>query len=135
LIWKHDLVGVYHILMMTDELANDIHWKVPLMVSLFAWRTINKRIHTKGNLRCIGVGGWGQEETINHLFLECDLFGRIWHLVRRWLGISIVLSDIVFHSQQFFGAHAFKKKNWFLFRGWLVGMYLGHLERTEFENF
>lgn len=58
-IWKHNYVeeyslkDVYHILTFTDQLLvdnnSDLIWSkaVPLKVSLFACRTINKRIPTK----------------------------------------------------------------------------------------
>ena len=47
---------------------------------------------------------------INHLFLKCNFFGSIWHLVQHWLGISIVVpSDIGCHVQQLFGVYAFRK--------------------------
>lgn len=55
-------------------------------------------------------GGWGQEETINHLLLECDFYGNLWHIVLRWLGIYIVqFGDISAHMFQFDGTHVFKK--------------------------
>jgi len=55
--------------------------------------------------------GCGKEETINHLFLVCKFFGSIWRLLRRWLGISTVISSYMgCHVQKYFGAHAFKKE-------------------------
>lgn len=71
-------------------------------------------------------GNCRQEKTINHRFLECDFISRIWHLGHRWLGIStIVSSDIGFHTQQFFGVHAFKKEVHFFFPGiWLVRLWV-----------
>jgi len=67
-----------------------------LLKSLFAWKLINNRIPTKDNLVLWGVlptgsmlcsGGCSQEEIIKHLFLECDFYGSLWHLVFCWLGI------------------------------------------------
>ena len=97
--WKHDSVEDYTVkgvLMATNELSIKMHleliWSklVPLKVTLFAWRTINDIIHTKDNLRRKEVfpansitclGGCGQDVSINHLFLDYDFFGCIWHLL------------------------------------------------------
>jgi len=57
-----------------------------LKVSLFAWKIINNRITTKDNLirrgvthsNSLCVGGCGQEETINHLFMDCEFFSGNW---------------------------------------------------------
>jgi len=50
----------------------------------------------------LSVGGCGMEETSNHLFLSCLIFGIIWSHLRNWLGVSGVdpmcLSD---HFLQF----------------------------------
>ena len=55
-------------------------------------------------------GVWGQEETINYLFLKCDFYDNLWHIVLHWLGICIVQSgDIGGHTLQFDGAHVFGK--------------------------
>jgi len=131
--WKHDSVedytvkGVYRILTAANELPIKMHSKliwskpVPFKVSLFAWRTIKNIIPTKGNLRRKEVlpansimcsGGCVQDESINHLLLDCDFFGCIWHFVHHWLDIStVVSSDIGCHAQQYFDAHAFDKNN------------------------
>lgn len=67
---------------------------IPLKVIVFSWRLFQFRLPTKTNLYRRGVipseaqmcvAGCGFEETENHLFLSCPLFGQIWQLVRNWL--------------------------------------------------
>jgi len=90
----------------------DIIWNkaVMLKISIFTWRLLRNQNPTKDNLvrrgiiqpnfnvcvRCCGI-----EESINHLFLGCDVFGCIWLLVRQWLFIHSLtflhLSDHVLH--------------------------------------
>jgi len=80
---------------------------------------INKRIPTKYNLSChwvvipgtnYCVGGCGNEESINHLFLGCNFFGCVWHSIRRWLGILTgTPADVVKQAQQFEGSSVFRK--------------------------
>jgi len=36
------------------------------------------------------VSGCGNLEPAHHMFFSCDLFGSLWHLVRKWLGIPLV---------------------------------------------
>jgi len=69
-------------------------------VVLFAWRLFRDRLPTKKNLyhrhvidiearSC--VGDYGEVETSSHLFLHCNLFGFVWNLINRWLGVSLVM--------------------------------------------
>jgi len=66
----------------------DLLWRreVPLKVSVFAWRLFRSRLPTKVNLfrrRIIPsdaqwcVTGCGIQESENHLFLNCGVFGQI----------------------------------------------------------
>lgn len=92
---KHDpedgysVKGVYHLLTRVDHHNHDhvskIIWNrvVPLKVSLFASRLLNRRISTKDNLvYCIPnnldsllyLGGSRNEDTINHLFMDFFFF-------------------------------------------------------------
>ncbi|MCH81942.1 cytochrome P450 [Trifolium medium] len=79
----------------------DVVWNklVPLKVSLFMWRLLNNRLPTKDNLirreildgdSALCSGACGKEETLSHLFFDCDFFGAIWYAVASWLGFSFV---------------------------------------------
>jgi hypothetical protein len=72
---------------------------IPLKVVLFAWRLFRDRLPTKSNLIRRGVisgdaiscvAGCGLEESSEHLFLHCNIFGAIWHYTYRWLNVSSV---------------------------------------------
>lgn len=76
-----------------------LHKYVHLKVSVFALRLFRNRLPTKDNLFRRGiippgsrscVGGCGDLETVNHLFLECHFFGSLWHLARKRIGFSSV---------------------------------------------
>jgi hypothetical protein len=87
------------------------HHCIPSKVSLFVWRLLRNRLPTKDNLvrrrvlhsddsACIS--GCQQSETANHLFLDCAIFGSLWHQVWNWLGISSVQpGDLKLHFHQF----------------------------------
>lgn len=71
--------------------------KVPLKVSILAWRLLRDRLPTKSNLVNRGVLSaeaaicsttCGQGETTTHLFLQCDYYALLWQLVQSWLGVS-----------------------------------------------
>lgn len=64
-----------------------------MKVLVFSWRLFRNRLPTRANLFRRGiisheaqfcVSGCGLQETGNHLFLTCCLFGQIWQLVRNW---------------------------------------------------
>lgn len=66
----------------------DIIWnkKIPLEVSIFAWRHFRNHIATKDNLVTrkilqphlnVCISDCNHEETIHHLFLSCNYFGNI----------------------------------------------------------
>jgi len=81
-------------------LVNDVwHRHIPEKVSLFVWRLLRNRIPTKdsllrrniihvNDLEC--VFGCGASETVNHLFLVCDLSYALWLHVWNWVGLSVV---------------------------------------------
>jgi hypothetical protein len=83
------------------------HKNVPLKVGIFAWRLFRDRLPTKDNLFRRHViaadaqtcsGECGEMETSSHLFLHCDFFGSVWHLILRWLGIfSVMHCDVSSH--------------------------------------
>ena len=79
--------------------SDDLIWhkKVPLKVSILAWRLLHDRLPTKSNLLNRGILSHeaaicsdvcGQAETASHLFLQCDTYASMWQLVRSWLGVS-----------------------------------------------
>jgi len=78
---------------------------------VFVWRLFRNRLPTIGNLFRRSIlpqesqlcfGGCGLVETSHHLFLGCNFFGFIWHLVRHWLGVHLAdLSRMVDHFLQF----------------------------------
>ena len=85
--------------MVTSDYNDVWHKLVLAKVSIFAWRLLQDRIPTRSNLvRChvlqpndsMCVGGCGNIETTDHLFLECDLFRNVWYFICHWLGISFV---------------------------------------------
>jgi len=108
--WLLDLVkgysvnDAYHFFTAHEEhgdflMDNMWHKHVYLKVSLFARCLFRNRLPTKDNLLWCGiiqaestlcVGGCDMEETIGHLFLSCNYFTSMWHLIRDWLGVSSV---------------------------------------------
>jgi len=91
---------------------NDVwHKLVFSKVSMFAWRLLQDRIPTRSNLvrrhvlqptNNVCVGGCGSSETVDHLFIGCDVFGRVWYSVCHWIGISCVFSgSVTDHYSQF----------------------------------
>ena len=105
------------------------HKLAPSKVSIFAWRLLQNRIPTKHNLvrrhalqpnDNLCVGGRGCIETGDTLFIGCDIFGAVWHLVCQLLGISFVFPGLVKdHYSQFIymvglprTTHSFLKVIW-----------------------
>lgn len=109
--------GSYHLLTTKDVPPRDSaasliwHHQVPLKVSLFAWRLLRDRLPTKDNLvrrrvidseASLCVSDCGMSETAQHLFLSCDAFSPLWSLVRQWLGIIGVDTNVLLdHFLQF----------------------------------
>jgi hypothetical protein len=80
------------------------HKCVPCKVSVFAWRLLQDRVPTRANLvrrqvlqtaDILCAGGCGIPETVDHLFIGCTVFGRVWYLVCHWLGIPCVFHGSV----------------------------------------
>ena len=90
---------------LADPAASLIwHNQVPLKVSIFAWRLLRDRLPTKSNLvhrqiisseTSLCVSDCGLVETSHHLFLSCNIFSSLWPLVRHWLGIIGVDTNII----------------------------------------
>jgi len=85
--------------------------EVPLKASLFVWRLLRNRLSTTDNLirrhvlqhnAQLCVGGYGKLENVDHLFLSCDYFGKIWNCSLQWLDFSMVQPEhAINHLQQF----------------------------------
>ncbi|XP_024630828.1 uncharacterized protein [Medicago truncatula] len=109
--------GAYHVLTSQDhsDAATDAelvwHKQVPLKVSVFAWRLLRDRLPMKTNLiarqvlspdMSLCVAGCDHPETAQHLFLLCNTFGLLWHMLRDWIGCTGVDADnISDHFLQF----------------------------------
>ena len=99
------------------------HKDVPLKVVVFAWRLLRDRLHTKDNLLRRGiihfdsrlcVAGYGIVETSYHLFLHCNFFGTIWHVIYSWLDISVTNPFYVhdhFHQFGFCGGFGQRRRS------------------------
>ncbi|GAU23836.1 hypothetical protein TSUD_379980 [Trifolium subterraneum] len=106
--WEEELV-----VECVARLANVVLQAVPLKVTIFIWRLFLNRLPTKANLRHRGIiedtqmlcpSLCGKVEDSNHLFFQCEVYGRIWHLIIKWLGVESALhGDIDMHSVQFSG--------------------------------
>jgi len=56
----------------------------------------------------------GENEDIDHLFVECDVYGRLWYFNFSWLGFSVALNGKVLqHISQFriLGSFSHKVQN------------------------
>jgi len=124
--------GAYRFLTTTagvgdsHQVADIWHQQIPSKVSVFVWRLLRNRLSTKDNLlrrRIIShedsacVAGCGKQETTNHLFLGCDIFGLLWAQVWLWLGISSVSQvDITQHFTQFINMPGMSRSSTLFFR-------------------
>jgi len=136
--------GVHHYLtspqMHQVEVVFDLIWhkNVMLKVSIFAWRLLQSRLHTKDILGRHGVlldegfmrvSRCGGVESVHHLFLNCNIFCFLRYLVCDWVGVS--------DSGSFPSLCLFIK--WYekttIFYALIVGCYiLGDLARKKWYN-
>jgi len=104
----YSIRGSYHLLTTKDiphaDPVASLIMQVPLKVSIFAWRLLRDRLPTKSNLvhrRVISseaslcVSDCGSVETTQHLFFSCNLYSSLWPLVRHWLGIIGVDTNVI----------------------------------------
>jgi len=118
------------------------HKQVPLKVSIFAWRLLRDRLPTKENLANRGIismqarsclVGYGQVEDLYHLFLSCPLSGALWSLVRAWLGVQGVESQVLAdHFIQFIHyASGLKPRRYFFHLIWLLCVWILWNDRND----
>jgi len=78
-----------------------LHKEVSLKVSLFAWHFLHNSLPTTNNLikrRALqpdvqlSAGGCGNQKEVDHPFLSCEFFRKIWIGISSWLDIHTVHS-------------------------------------------
>jgi len=118
--------SLYHYLTIQPqvELPVDVSsiWlkDVSLKVVVFVWRLFRDRLPTKDNLLRRGVithdyrlcvAGCDFVESSPHLFLHCNIFGSVWHLIYNWIGVSVTNPFYVpDHFHQFGYSGGIRKK-------------------------
>jgi len=105
------------------EFSSIWHKDVPLKVVVFAWRLFRDRLPTKDNLLRRGVithdcrmcvAGCDCVESSSHLFLHCNIFGSVWHLIYSWIGVLVTNPFYVpdhFHQFGFSGGIGKKRRS------------------------
>ncbi|GAU47989.1 hypothetical protein TSUD_272340 [Trifolium subterraneum] len=92
---------------------------LPLKVNLLMWRLFLNKLPTKDNLLRRGIldGSGilcdtlcGKEENVDHLFFQCEHYGKIWALISGWLGfVTAFQGTLSSHSTQFCGMGGLSK--------------------------
>lgn len=127
----YNVNGVYHLLTAVKHNNQDVYcdvvWNkiIPLKVSNFSWRLLKNRSPTKNS--CF-------EESLNHLFLECEVFGETWDLIRHCFGIRFVTPSLLTnHLLQFtsLSGYSRKKKNKLTYAHYMTCFCFSDLERKE----
>jgi hypothetical protein len=82
------------------------HSPAPSKVVVFSWQLLHYRLPTRSNLAhrhclppdtsqaCVLCNGY--VETVNHLFLHCDVALSIWYAVFNWLGVVLIMPPNMF---------------------------------------
>ena len=93
---KYNVTSVYNYLLSSVNLVTADHTKtiwnneVPLKVNLFSWLLLRNRLPTMDNLirrrilhlnTQLCAGGCSKMEDVDHLFLSCNFFGKIWFCI------------------------------------------------------
>ncbi|GAU11500.1 hypothetical protein TSUD_344900 [Trifolium subterraneum] len=129
-VWKHDATRIFSVksaysvlvsnlgvTVVSPEVSDQVLakvWKswVPSKVIVFSWQLLQDRIPSRQNLfrrnvitdphniLCILCGM--SIESVDHLFLICDLSSSAWYSIFRWLGIQAVLPRGVIWFFDFF---------------------------------
>ncbi|GJR51855.1 RNA-directed DNA polymerase, eukaryota, reverse transcriptase zinc-binding domain protein [Tanacetum coccineum] len=82
-----------------DSASTGTRWNrsIPIKVNVFNWRLMLNKLPTMVNLdrKCIDVGTTlcpiceDDVETVNHIFLSCDMAKDLWALLARWRELDI----------------------------------------------
>jgi len=118
------------------------HKDVPLKVVVFAWRLFRDRLPTKDNLFHRGaidndsrmcVAGCGFQESSQHLFLHCNVFGSVWHFIYKWIGVVVVTPYTVpDHFNQFsYSGDVSKVRRWIIQVIWFASVWEIWKERNN----
>ena len=104
-----------HNLWYVDEALNRgeemVFWevwksKVPSKVLAFSWTVFLDRVPTKTNLakrgllgvndykRCVFCGS--ADETVVHLFMQCEIISKVWREVMHWLNFNFIIPPNLF---------------------------------------
>lgn len=153
-LWRPDptvgytVRGAYQMLMRQEiqvhDLASDAPWhkNVPLKVSICAWRLFRNRWPTKDNLVRRGVLSFdnqlcvsecGQQETLDHLIIHCNVFGNLWKLIKSWIGVySVDPLQVTDHFNQFVhSSGGYVPRRSFLHLIWLCCIWVIWNERNQ----
>jgi len=93
--------------------------RVPGSTKLLRWRMFLDRLSSRVNLERRGVNiqsnlcplWWKEEETIQHLFIRCDVSQSVWDKCDRWLGvISVRNENIINHLEIFMSLDKVEKQ-------------------------
>lgn len=72
---------------------------------------MRRRVINHENQLC--VSGCGQQETIDHLIIHCNIFGDLWKHIKSWIGVYLVdPQQVTDHFYQFVhssGAYALRR--------------------------
>ena len=118
------------------------HKNVPLKVSICPWRLFHNRWPTNDNLVRRGVisndnqlcvSGCGQQETIDHLIIHCNIFGELWMLIKSWIGVYFVDPlQVTDHFNQFVhSSGGYAPRRLFLHLIWLCCIWVIWNERNQ----
>jgi len=132
-VWKLDSTHKYtvhsaysHLTLVDNNISEDFKhflWlkAFPLNVNIFVWRLFLNRLATKDNLlrrnvleanNVVCSTLCGREEDRDHLFFQCDHYGRLWLLISNWIDIVTVLpGDLYTHANQFCVLRGISKKS------------------------
>ncbi|GAU11374.1 hypothetical protein TSUD_343650 [Trifolium subterraneum] len=115
---------------------------VPLKVNIFIWRLFLNRLPTKINIHRRGLlddsqlactTQCGLQEDSDHLFFQCEYYGRLWPMVSRWLGVSSVFQGSAnLLAVQFRGLGGYSKSSGdMLIIIWVATLYVIWLDRNS----
>ncbi|KAJ0535046.1 putative reverse transcriptase zinc-binding domain-containing protein [Helianthus annuus] len=158
--WKPRKNELISVLLLRDEMLkksledNDVEWGhwnkwVPSKVNLFTWRAAKNRIAAKVELIKRGVQLENQvcsrckkeEESVNHLLLNCLKSRAIWRNILIWLKLPIQLNsdscgDLLEMIEEINGSKEWKKliKAIFMITIWQIWKYRNDVEFNKKEG-